>query len=479
MQHAVCGVHGASHGNVTACNKKRNTIRQENTLERRAFLNTSLGLTAAAGLLARNTALAEPANLDKADLRAAIENLTTRLKPGVQHAREVALGLLKPTPAELERGLRLHAESVVFDSYGFSPRAAVDGSKLAEAIEAGASGLELEDLREDMSMTRYVTDPAEQQEYRDAWRVSGVTCIFQNAGEEGQDPLRLIKRLARFTYATDLLRDFVAKAAVPEDVRAAKREGRHCLYLTGNGVPLTQQWVSVPDELRYLRLFFQLGIRMMHLTYQRRNMIGDGCGETANAGLSDFGRSVVAEMNRVGVIPDCAHSGWQTSLEAARISSKPCVASHTVCAALDGNPHVRSKPDEVIRAIVDSGGFVGICCISQFLKGTGDLRMLLNHIDYVVKKFGVDHVAIGTDIAYSSANSAEENKKVPRAPRQREGFRSLWPPVEFNTTREMTDSLAWTNWPLYTVGLVQRGYSDDDIRKIIGGNVLRVAEASL
>lgn len=406
--------------------------------------------------------------------------MTTRLKPAMQHAREVALNLLKPTPQELERGLRLHAESVVFDSYGFSPRAAVDGEKLAAEIEAGASDLELQDLREEMSMTRYATDPLEREEYLSAWRASGVTCIFQNAGEEGQDPMRLLKRLARFTYATDILKEEVSRAAFPDDIRDAKQAGRHCLYLTGNGVPLTQQWVSVPDELRYLRIFFQLGIRMMHLTYQRRNMIGDGCGETANAGLSDFGRSAIAEMNRVGVIPDCAHSGWQTSLEGAQISSKPYVASHSVCAALDSNPHARSKPDDVIRAIADTGGYIGICCISRFLRGSGDLPMLLNHIDYVAQKFGVDHVAIGTDIAYSSSYSAEQNKKVPRLGRRsREPFRSLWPSDDFKTTREMTESLSWTNWPLYTVGLVQRGYSDDDIRKIIGGNVLRVAEASL
>ena len=178
-----------------------------------------------------------------------------------------------------------------------------------------------------MNMTRCVSDPGELREYMDAWRASGVTCIFQNAGEEGQDPMRLIKRLARFTYVTDHLRDQVSKASTPDDVEAAKANGRHCLYLTGNGVPLTQDWLSVPDELRYLRIFYQLGIRMMHLTYQRRNMIGDGCAEKANGGLSDFGRSVIAEMNRVGVIPDCAHSGWQTSLEAAQISSRPVVAA--------------------------------------------------------------------------------------------------------------------------------------------------------
>lgn len=445
-------------------------------MQRRTFLNNSLGI-AATGILANHFASVSESGTPAEST--SVENLTARLPPAVEHARSVALEVLKPSTKQLEHGLRLHAESVVFDSYGFAPRAAIDGSAIAAAIEAGASDIELSDMREEMSMTRYVHDAVEQQEFLNAWRISGVTCIFQNAGEEGQDPLVLMKRLARFTYATDLLKEHMTKATSPEDVLAAKQSGQHCLYLTGNGVPLTQAWVSVPDELRYLRVFYQLGIRMMHLTYQRRNMIGDGCGETANAGLSDFGRSVIAEMNRVGVIPDCAHSGWQTSLEAAQISSKPVVASHTVCAELDSDPHARSKPDEVIRAIVDTGGLIGICCIPKFLRGSGDIEMLLNHIEYVAKKFGVDHVAIGTDIAYTSQNAAAENKKVPRRPRRREDFRSLWPNDSFMTTSKMTASLAWTNWPLFTVGLVQRGFSDEEIQKIIGGNVMRVCRSSL
>jgi membrane dipeptidase len=141
--------------------------------------------------------------------------------------------------------------------------------------------------------------------------------------------------------------------------------------------------------------------------------------------------------------------------------------------------HIRSKPDEVIKAIADTGGYIGICCISPFLRGTGDINQLLNHIDYVVKKFGPEHVAIGTDVAYTSQNYAAEAKKVPRLPRSRPDFRSLWPADDFKTTSEMTSSIAWTNWPLFTVGLVQRGHSDEVIRAIIGGNVMRVAREAM
>ncbi|MDG2391311.1 MAG: membrane dipeptidase [Planctomycetaceae bacterium] len=440
-------------------------------MDRRHFLQTTAALSLASAT--SSTAQAQSKNEELTGKAA----LTEQLNPTIQDARNVALSILKPSEKELQRGLELHAASMVFDTYGFSPRAAIDGDRMKTLVEAGASDIEVKDLSEQMTMTRYVTDPIEQAEYLSAWRSSGVTCIFQNAGEEGQDPLRLLKRLSNFTYATDMLKDYVAKAAVPDDITAAKEEGRHCLYFTGNGVPLTQQWVSVEDELRYLQVYFKLGIRMMHLTYQRRNMIGDGCGEPANAGLSDFGRAVIREMNRVGVIPDCAHSGWQTSLEAAQLSEKPLVASHSICGGI--YPHIRSKPDEVIKAIADTGGMIGICCIPRYLRGKGDITALLDHIDYAVKLVGVDHVGIGTDVSYNSQQSSAERKKVPSRGKKRADFRSLWPNDNYKTTSEMTRSIAWTNWPLFTVGLVQRGYSDSDIRQIIGGNMLRVCEASL
>jgi membrane dipeptidase len=394
----------------------------------------------------------------------------------IERARQAALAILKPTAEQLAHGLDLHAASLVFESYGFSPRAAWDGDALRKAIEAGASPIELEDLREEMTMTRAATDPVERTEYLAAWKAAGVTCIFQNAGEETQDPMRLIKRLARFTYLTDRLRDFVARAVSPEDVVAAKKQGKHCLYFSGNGVPLAQRWENVEGELSYIRVFFQLGIRMMHMTYNRRNMIGDGCAEPANAGLSDFGRAAVAEMNRVGVIADVAHSGWQTSLETAHASSRPMVASHTACDGL--HHHIRGKPDRVIKAIADTGGYVGICSVPAFLGGQGDIQAMLDHLDYAVRRFGAEHVTIGTDVAYTSRNMAAESKKVPRTGQGRPRWESFWPPGSLDFGGQPL-SLAWTNWPLFTVGMVQRGFSDDDIRKVLGGNVMRVVRAAL
>ena len=183
----------------------------------------------------------------------------------IERDRQAAMDVLKPSRKDLEHGLELHANSLVFESYGFSPTSAIDGDILQSAINAGASAVEVQDLQEEMWMTRHVSNAAEQREYKEAWQAGGVTCIFQNAGEEGQDPEQLMKRLARFTYTTDMLSDFVFKAALPDEVLEAKKQKKHCLYFTGNGIPLTQRWASVYDELAYIRIFFQLGIRMMHL----------------------------------------------------------------------------------------------------------------------------------------------------------------------------------------------------------------------
>ncbi|WP_406697442.1 membrane dipeptidase [Singulisphaera sp. Ch08] len=397
----------------------------------------------------------------------------------IRSARRVALSILKPSEKELQRGLELHTEALVFESYGFAPRCAIDGDVFAKAIEANAPDSELIDLREEMMMTRNATDEGERREFFEAFQSSGVTCIFQNAGEEGNDPLRLLKRLARFTFTTDTLRKELFKAVSPDDVVAAKQAGRHCLAFTTNGVPLPQQWLSDRDELRMIQIFRDLGVQMMHLTYNRRNPLGDGAGEPNDGGLSDFGHTAIAEMNRLGVIVDVAHSGWRTSLEAAKASSKPMVASHTTCGGL--YKHFRGKPDEVVRAICDTGGLIGICCIPRFLGGSGDIAAFLDHIDYAVKTFGADHVAIGTDVAYFSRNEGTERAKLPkRSGSAPAGARweHLWPKDDFRESPQGIKSLAWTNWPLFTVGMLQRGHSEETIRKILGLNVVRVWKAN-
>ena len=188
-------------------------------------------------------------------------------------------------------------------------------------------------------------------------------------------------------------------------------------------------------------------------------------------------------MNRVGVLVDVAHSGWKTSLEAAKASTKPMVASHTACGGLYS--HFRAKPDEVVKAICDTGGLIGICVIPRFLGGEGDIGAFLDHLDYAVKNFGAEHVAIGTDISYVSRNEAAQRARIPKRPDihapvslASERWEHLWPLDHFRPAAHAEQSLAWTNWPLFTVGMVMRGHSDETIRKILGENILRVARAN-
>ena len=104
---------------------------------------------------------------------------------------------------------------------------------------------------------------------------------------------------------------------------------------------------------------------------------------------------------------------------------------------------------------------------------------MMKHIDYVVKKFGSEHVAIGTDVSYTSQFAAEENKRISANTQGRTRWEALWPADDYQESAEMVQSMSQTNWPLFTVGMVQMGYPDDVIQRILGGNTMRVAKSAL
>ncbi|MHC4874532.1 MAG: dipeptidase [Planctomycetota bacterium] len=393
----------------------------------------------------------------------------------IEECYQIGLKLLSPSKKSLEHGLELHRSSIVCDTYGFCPANPVDPEKITAAAENLDSQMELTDLKSEMKTLRHLESEALRKEYSEIWKSSGVTCLFQNAGEEGQSVKKMIKRLSNFTHLTDRMPDFLTRAVHPDDIINAKEKGLSCLYFSSNGVPLREDWDDVESELMYIGIMFKLGFRMMHLTYNRRNMIGDGCGESFDAGLSDFGKAAVSEMNRVGVIADVAHSSEKTCLDTAAVSDKPVVASHAAAYALNGN--YRCKSDKVIKAIADTGGYTGVCVIPPFLGMGGDINAFLDHICHMVKVAGADHVTIGTDcFSTSLEGSREANSKVSHLYKSRKNVGHLWP--DFNQQNNFVEghkeSISWTNWPLFTVGLVERGLGDEDIQKIIGGNMLRV-----
>ncbi|MHC4874063.1 MAG: dipeptidase, partial [Planctomycetota bacterium] len=384
----------------------------------------------------------------------------------IKEASEAALAVLQPSNKDLEHGIELHKKSIVIDSYGFAPSGGINTDRCVKLYEDGATRLEVTDANEREFMTGWAIDKELRAEGLAAWREAGVTCIFANTGQEESTIERTIKRMANRTHNIDLLKSDLVKASYPSDITAAKKEGKLAITLTSNSIPVKAPYITSEGMLTDIQPMYDLGCRMMHLTYNRRNLIADGCAEKADSGLSDFGMQTVKEMNRIGIIIDVAHTGWQSSLEAAKFSEKPIVASHSGCAAL--NNHFRMKPDNVIKAIADNRGVIGVVCVSTFLGGKGDINALLDHIDHVVKVAGVDYVAIGTDQGYCCEKMAEELAAVPAAPEGFSWYRQLWPGgtagVKEGELRKK-GGLLWTNWKYFTVGLVQRGYSDEDIQK--------------
>ena len=394
----------------------------------------------------------------------------------IQENWKLALDILHPSQKDLEHGLELHRNSYVFDAYGFMPLGGGKNLRLDELIRQHASRDELNYAYEEFLMNHSFKNPAMRKLLAEAWETAGVDCIFQNSGVEGNDIENMLQRLGFYTAVTDRLNDFYERAVFPEQLAGIRERGRKALYMTTNGVPISAKGISTAESLQAIGTFYNLGVRMMHLTYNRRNLIGDGCAETADGGLSDFGRQVIAEMNRVGVIPDVAHSGQRTSLEAALCSEKPVVASHTVAGKL--STHYRAKSDEVIDAIKKTNGYIGICAYPLFLQQDMNIKAFLDHIEYTARTFGTDHVAIGTDHGMLLSPLGTEEKM----PASRPIWEQYWrhsDDVTRPVSEEQTNSMAWTNWPLFTVGLVQRGFADDDIRKIIGGNVLRVCRDTI
>ena len=392
-------------------------------------------------------------------------------------AREKALDLLKPSTADLEHGLELHRESLVVDSFGFAPYALT--RRMIEAInELNDQGVSADDLRDkllEMRVCEVVSDPEAREQYVTAWRDSGVTGTMQTCG--GATPFdKMVRHFSRFFYIWDHLPEVTQKAIRSDDVRQAKAEGRHCQFISLNGLPGAHIQNGPDEGLKMVDNCYRMGCRMMHLTYNLRNLIGDGCVEPADAGLSGWGQEVVERMNQVGILVDTPHSGKQTTLDAARASTAPVAASHT--AAQSVYFHDRGKSDEEIKAIAETGGFIGVCAIPYFLAEWGTIVSLIDHVEYLTKLVGVDHVTIGTDVA-CTAHDPEgiELKPIPAAAAKKRNWRPEHLPKNPEVHNECrTGSLRWTNWPLFTVGLVQRGYSDVDIQKIIGGNVLRVLD---
>ena len=214
--------------------------------------------------------------------------------------------------------------------------------------------------------------------------------------------------------------------------------------------------------------FHALGQRVSQLTYNSRNLIGNGATERVDGGISDFGVGIVEAMNRVGMAVDVSHSGDQTTLDACEVSSAPVLYTHSNARAL--NPgHPRCKTDEAILRMAETGGVMGITGVRNFVsdREPTTIEQYLDHFDHVRDLIGVEHLGIGSDIDLHGYDDmpADQYEALKANYKGSYAFRDKIDIDEIAHPKRMFD---------VTDGLIRRGYTDDHIRGILGGNFQRV-----
>jgi membrane dipeptidase len=243
-----------------------------------------------------------------------------------------------------------------------------------------------------------------------------------------------------------------------EDILEAKKNGQLGVIF---GVQ-NSSWIG--SERERIRILYKLGLRSLQLTYMERNLLGDGCLEPENRGLTNFGMQVVRECNRLGILVDCSHVGHQTTLDAAKLSQKPIVISHTAVRAITENP--RCVTDEQMKTVAEKGGTIGITTFSPFIRTDRQptLDDYLDHFDYAIKLIGDDHVTFATDWfdGKTKANWATPWYYPEVTQGKKYGGLGL---VGFSQRSELVNVVD---------GMLKRKYTPERIRKLLGGNFIRV-----
>jgi membrane dipeptidase len=242
--------------------------------------------------------------------------------------------------------------------------------------------------------------------------------------------------------------------ASADDVLRARESGKLAVGLHFQGT------APFEENLGWVDLCYELGIRHALMAYNERNLVGCGCHVSDDTGLTPFGRSLIQEMNRVGMLVDCAHTGYRTTMETLEASESPAVISHTNVRALCDHP--RCVFDDQIRACAAKGGVLGMTGLSSFLgKGAATPERLVDHIDHVANLVGPEHVGLGLDYVYDLETFEAFVARLP----------DRYPPeAGYSDLRQLELEEA----PRITEELLRRGYGEREIRGILGENWLRV-----
>ena len=303
--------------------------------------------------------------------------------------------------------------------------------------------------------------------YPDTLKESGVTATHFTALAP-EDEVK--EALLKIAFWLELEQNNIVKIIrTVDDIVEAKRNGEVGIILGSQDLRYLQDH-NPENCVKLVNAFHQLGMRIIELAYLQQNYFGSA-GVDKDAGLTIAGRKLVEEMNRVGVLIDVSHCGDNTVMDTINCSQKPVAFTHANPRAIVDHP--RNKSDEQILAITEKGGFIGICSfapISQMREGVHPtIEDLLDMIDYVVNLAGIDAVGIGLDLTpnwdfdpRAFEEYAKENPLV-----------AAWMNNDL-TKKNAKDSENCTKIINFAKGLVARGYSDEDIMKILGGNFLEL-----
>lgn len=249
-----------------------------------------------------------------------------------------------------------------------------------------------------------------------------------------------------------------------DDIIRCKEEGRLGILSGFQGAN------PFEDDLSLVWVFHELGLRITNLAYNNRNLLGSGISEAVDDGLTSYGHQIVHEMNRLGITLDLSHTGLKTSMDALKATRAPAVFSHSNAKALTDHP--RNLTDEQIRAAADTGGLVGLCPHSMFTEKTRGERPTLTdffeHFDYMLDLVGIDHIAIGTDL-FGGQNLSETVYRFKLGlgkPGSWGGYG-----IDEKYVIGFDNVYGWLN---ITRGLVSKGLSDEEVKKVLGDNWLRV-----
>ncbi len=264
-------------------------------------------------------------------------------------------------------------------------------------------------------------------------------------------------------------RDDILQVKTTDDIRAAKQ-------MKKTGIILGFQNASpIENELDRLGLFLALGVRVIQLTYHETNLLGSGCWERNDAGLSNFGVDAVREMNRLGILIDLSHVGRRTTLDAIETSEQPVAISHANARSFCDHP--RNKEEDALKRLAEKGGVVGATSFAPFLprRFESTVEDFVDAIDDMVERIGVDHVAIGTDSTHDQPLEfwhyigSQQGTKFPST--FADG--SLpYTELSFQPGGIATSS----EFPNIAEALVNRGYNAGEITKLLGGNWMRLFE---